>query len=64
MIQLTRLNERPFILNADKIKTIELTPDTMITLVNGDQFVVLENMEEVVRKAVAYARSIRTFEPR
>lgn len=61
MIQLTRLNERAFILNAEQIKTIEQTPDTMITLLNGDQFVVREKVEEVVRKAVAYARSIRTF---
>lgn len=61
MIQLTRLNERAFILNAEQIKTIEQTPDTMITLLNGDQFVVREKVEEVVRKAVAYSRSIRTF---
>lgn len=61
MIQLTRLNERAFILNAEQIKTIEQTPDTMITLLNGDQMVVRETVEEVVRRAVAHARSIRTF---
>ncbi len=63
MIQLTRLNGRPFVLNAEHIKSIEETPDTMILLVNGDQFVVLEPMDEVVRRAIAFCRSVRVFVP-
>jgi flagellar protein FlbD len=62
MIRLTRLNDRPFVLNAEQIKTIEQTPDTMITLLSGDQLVVREAMEEVVRRAVEYARMVRTFQ--
>jgi flagellar protein FlbD len=61
MIRLTRLNQRKFVLNADQIKTIEQTPDTMITLLNGNQIVVLEPMDEVVRRAIEYLRSVRTF---
>ncbi len=61
MIRLTRLNGRPFVLNAEQIKTVEETPDTMITLLSGDQIVVQEAMEEVVRRAVEYARRVRTF---
>lgn len=61
MIRLTRLNGRPFVLNAEQIKTVEETPDTMITLLVGDQVVVREPMEEVIRRAVDYARMIRTF---
>jgi flagellar protein FlbD len=49
------------VLNADQIKTIEQTPDTMITLLNGNQIVVLEPMDEVVRRAIEYLRSVRTF---
>jgi flagellar protein FlbD len=59
MIRLTRLNGRPFILNADQIKTVEQTPDTMITLLTGDQLVVQEAPEEVVDRALEFARSIR-----
>jgi flagellar protein FlbD len=63
MIQLTRLNDRAFILNAELIKTIEQTPDTMITLTSGDQYVVRESLREVVNRAIAYGRSLRTFAP-
>ena len=62
MIRLTRLNERPFVLNAEQIRTVEETPDTMITLLTGDQLVVRESMEEVIRRAVEYARRVRTFQ--
>jgi flagellar protein FlbD len=64
MIRLTRLNGRPFVLNAEQIKTIEETPDTMVTLLAGDQVVVQESMDEVVRRAVEYARLVRTFQTR
>jgi len=61
MIRLTRLNGRPFVLNAEQIKSVEQIPDTMITLLTGEQVVVLEEMDEVVRRAVEYARSLRAF---
>ena len=61
MIQLTRLNGRPFVLNAEQIKTVEQTPDTMITLLTGDQLVVREDGREVIRRAIEYSRSIRGF---
>lgn len=64
MIRLTRLNGRPFVVNAEQIKTIEETPDTLITLLTGDQIVVQESMDEVVRRAIEYLRQVRTFEPR
>jgi flagellar protein FlbD len=62
VIHLTRINGRPFVLNAEQIKTIEKTPDTMIMLLNGDQFVVRESAEEVVRRAIDYARALRSFQ--
>ncbi|MBN2445929.1 MAG: flagellar FlbD family protein [Phycisphaerae bacterium] len=61
MIRLTRLNGRVFVLNAEHIKTIEETPDTTITLVNGEQFMVKEDLIVVVRRAIEYTRSVRTF---
>ncbi|RMF85593.1 MAG: flagellar protein [Planctomycetota bacterium] len=63
MIRLTKLNGRAFVLNAELIKAIEKTPDTMITLINGDQLVVLEDMEEVIRRAIEYLRAVRAFQP-
>lgn len=61
MISVTRLNGNPFVMNAELIKTIESTPDTMITLVSGEHVIVREPVDEVVRRAVTYCRSIRAF---
>ena len=50
MIQLHRLShpDQPFVLNADLILRVEQTPDTVITLSNGDKFIVRESMGDVV----------------
>jgi flagellar protein FlbD len=58
MIQLTRINRVPVILNSDLIEHIETTPDTVISLTNGQKFVVLEGAEEVVGKVVDFRRAI------
>ena len=58
MIQLTRLNQTKFILNAVYIERIESTPDTVITLVSGKKTHVLETVEDVVDKVTAYYREI------
>ncbi|HTX40926.1 MAG TPA: flagellar FlbD family protein [Acidobacteriaceae bacterium] len=54
MIQLTRLNGNPLVVNSDLIKYAESSPDTMLTLVNGEKIVVLESCDEVVRRTIAY----------
>lgn len=61
MIRVTRLNGRPFIVNAEQIKTIEETPDTLLTLLNGDRITVLEPMEQIVARAIEFLRCVRTF---
>ncbi len=63
MILLTRLTGRPMIINAELIKTVEETPDTMITLLNGDRIMVKEPIAEVVRRAIEYGRQLRCFAP-
>jgi len=42
IIELTKLNEKKFLLNNDLIEVIEETPDTIITLINGKKIVVKE----------------------
>lgn len=61
MVLLTRLNGRTFVVNAELIKMIESTPDTLLTLVNGDCIMVRETVDEVVEKAVDYQRRIHGF---
>jgi flagellar protein FlbD len=63
MILLTRLTGRPMIVNAELIKTIEETPDTMVTLLNGDRIIVKETMVDVVKRAIEYGRQLRCFSP-
>ena len=59
MIALTKLNNQAFVLNAELIKYVESTPDTMITLVNGERIIVKETSADVVRKVVDYGRMLR-----
>jgi flagellar protein FlbD len=54
MIELTRLNGRPMMLNSDLIKTAEASPDTMLTLINGEKLIVREEIGEVVERILFY----------
>jgi flagellar protein FlbD len=58
MIQLTRLNHVPLIVNADLIEHVEVTPDTVVALTTGQKFLVLESAEDVVEKVLEYRRAI------
>ena len=54
MIHLTRLNGNPLVVNSDLIKCAESSPDTVLTLMNGEKIVVLESCEDVVHRTIAY----------
>lgn len=58
MIQLTRLNHEPIVLNVDLIECIESTPDTLVKLTNGETMMVLETVDQVVGKVVDFKRRI------
>ena len=63
MIKLTKFNSKTnkkgeFVLNAEIIETIEETPDTVVTLINGKKLIVDEPMDEVVRRVMAYRRAL------
>ena len=59
MIVVTRLNGQQFVVNAEKIRYVESTPDTMICCDTGDKVMVKETLAEVTRRAIEYARTIR-----
>ena len=50
MITVTRLNGPAFALNPDLIERIEATPDTVIHLVDGTKYVVVESVDELVAR--------------
>ena len=58
MIELTRLNGNPMLVNSDLIKTAEASPDTMLTLITGEKLIVLETCEEIVERVLAYRASL------
>jgi len=58
MIQLTRLNGQPLIINSDLIKLIENAPDTVISLVNGEKIVVRESGEQILERIVEFRRRV------
>ena len=58
MIQLTRINHMPLVLNSDLIEHIESSPDTIISLTNGQKLVVLETVDEIVQRVVQFRRTI------
>ncbi len=63
MVQLTRLNNSPLLVNSDLIKWIENAPDTVLTLVTGEKIIVLESSKQVLDKIVEFRRKILTDPP-
>lgn len=67
MITLTQFNGNHFDLNADLIEKVEAIPDTTITMVDGDRYVVretrqvvLDRIEQFRARVIARARLIHT----
>lgn len=54
MIELTRLNGTLMLLNSDLLKTAEASPDTMLTLINGEKLIVREELQVVMDRILAY----------
>jgi flagellar protein FlbD len=54
MIELTRLNGIVMILNSDLIKTVEASPDTMLTLTTGEKLIVREEIAEITDRVLDY----------
>jgi len=58
MIRLTGFDKKEFILNAEVIEKIEMMPETLITLLNGKKYIVIEDTEEVIEKIFEYKKRI------
>ena len=56
MIEVHRLNGELFLLNSDMIETVEVTPDTVVRLVNGHRYVIRESMKDVKDAMVNFRR--------
>ncbi len=58
MIEVTGMNNKEFVLNADHIEKLEEVPETIITLTNGKKYIVLQSIDEVKKRVIEYKRCI------
>lgn len=61
MIKLTKLNNEEFVINCDQIMTIDIIPESKITLMNKEHFIVKESVDEIIDKVVAYNKKLLEF---
>lgn len=55
---LTRLNGEQFAINPDLLERIEATPDTVLTMLDGTKYVVLEPVAAVIREIRDFRASV------
>jgi flagellar protein FlbD len=60
VILITRLNGTKLYVNAELIKTVEPTPDSVITLTTGEKLVAREPSEEIIKRIVEYQQKVHT----
>jgi flagellar protein FlbD len=58
MIQVTRLDGSVMVVNVDQILWIEVMPDTVISLMNGEKLLVRESPELLIERAKEFKRSV------
>lgn len=58
MVELTKLNDKKFMLNSDLIETVEEVPDTVITLTTGKKIFVKESRQTVKNLVVLYKQEV------
>ncbi len=58
MIKLTKFNGEEFFLNPEHIKTVEAGGDTIVTLINGEKFLVRESVEDINSLFLNYKKEV------
>ena len=63
MIKVTNFNKDEFYINPCMIETIEKTPDTVITLINGKKYVVADPLGEFLQTLENYYKIVGKTAP-
>jgi flagellar protein FlbD len=58
MIMVTRHNGSVFALNPDLIERVEANPDTVISLVGGTKYVVVESIAEIIAAVTSHRAEV------
>lgn len=59
MIVLTKRNQEKFLVNHLQIECIESIPESKITMMNHDYFLVSESIEEIIDKIAEYTAKVQ-----
>ena len=59
MIVLTKRNHEKFLVNHLQIECIESIPESKITMMNHDYYLVRESVDEIIRKIVNYNAKVQ-----
>lgn len=58
MVKLTKLNGEPILINSGQIEFVETIPESKIVMVDGRNYLVSENLDEIVQRIVEYNADI------
>lgn len=56
MIELTKLNGSPVLINPNQIEYIELIPESKIIMMNGKYHIVKDSKDDIIEKVVYFNR--------
>jgi len=64
MIKVKKLSKEEFYINPSLIETIEKTPDSVITLINGKKIIVSDTIDELLKNITDYYKTVGIILPR
>lgn len=62
MIQLTKINGEPIVINSSRIECMEIIPESKVSMDTGRYYLVKESIEEIIQKTIEYSARIKEFE--
>ncbi|CUX49276.1 flagellar FlbD family protein [Clostridium sp. C105KSO13] len=64
MIELTKLNGEPILINPNQIEYIELIPESKIVMMNGKYHIVCEYKDEIIVRIIRFYKAIHNIHNR
>jgi flagellar protein FlbD len=61
VIRVTTMDGRQLMINSDLIETIQSTPDTVITFMDGKKLIVRDSVEDVVNRIIEFRHRVLTW---
>ncbi len=58
MIRVTTMDGRQIVINSDLIETIQATPDTVITFMDGKKLLVKDSVDEVINRVIEFRHRV------